>query len=227
MGIRKIVSSSLKTYSIVSMGVFFQDSLERVQFFKKTFLLAETSMKMVLEMFSLALSNANVKFDARQLLWRKYIVAKAIPAAKRVELIDKYEFVETAFDKALEMFVIHIAVLEVPVFVMTVHLTRKHLLATWKQDKVLTKVSIKYHDFADVFSPDLAIELWDITGIQKDVIKLIKDKPTPYDLFYSLSLVELETPLKTRLICSSKSPTGALILFDKKSDKNVCLCDNY
>lgn len=59
---QKIDSSVLETHGIPSASFLFQDSQERVQFFKETFLQADTSMEIVLEMPFLALSNTDVEF---------------------------------------------------------------------------------------------------------------------------------------------------------------------
>ena len=65
-------------------------------------------------------------------------------------------------------------------------------------------------------------------------IDLEDAKQTFYGLIYSLSPVELETlktyietNLKTGFIRSSKSSSGASILFDKKPDGTFCLCIDY
>ena len=65
-------------------------------------------------------------------------------------------------------------------------------------------------------------------------IDLENGKQPPYRPIYSLDLVELETlktyietHWKTGFIQSSKSPTGALILFHKKSDSSLCLYIDY
>ena len=59
---RKIDDLPPKTYGIASTRFLIQDSLEKVQFFKKTFLLANTNMEVVLGMLFLFFSNVNVKF---------------------------------------------------------------------------------------------------------------------------------------------------------------------
>lgn len=47
---QKIDGSILETYDMVSASFLFKDSLEKVQFFDKTFLLANTSLEVVLGM---------------------------------------------------------------------------------------------------------------------------------------------------------------------------------
>ncbi len=59
--------------------------------------------------------------------------------------------------------------------------------------KLLLKISSKYADFANVFSPKLAIKLSKHTKIKNHAIE---DWQPPYGPIYSLGLVELEI-LKT------------------------------
>lgn len=91
----------------------------------------------------------------------------------------------------------------------------------------------KYLDYLDVFLFDLIMELHKNTGINKYVIKLIKDKQLFYKPIYSLRLIKLEnlktyieTHLKTGFIWLSKSLIGTLILFHQILDKNLCLYIN-
>lgn len=62
VGTHKIDDSAPKTYGMISVSFLLQDSQERVWFFEKTFLLADTSIEVILEMPFLVLSNADVKF---------------------------------------------------------------------------------------------------------------------------------------------------------------------
>ena len=70
--------------------------------------------------------------------------------------------------------------------------------------------------------------------MNEHVIKLEKSKQPLFGSIYSLGQVELET-LKTYIktniansfICLSKFLTGAFILFDRKADRNLCLCIDY
>ena len=50
VGAQKIDGSPLETYSMALAGFLLQDSLERVRFFEETFLLADTSVEVVLGM---------------------------------------------------------------------------------------------------------------------------------------------------------------------------------
>ena len=95
-------------------------------------------------------------------------------------------------------------------------------------------IPLEYADYADVFTPNLAMKLPENTGINKHAIELLKVKQSPYDPIYSLGPVELETLkayietyLKTGFIWPSKSFIDIPFFFDKKSDKSLQLCVNY
>ncbi len=80
IGAQKIEGSLLKTHSMALARFSIQNSLERVRLFKKTFLLADTSMKVVLVMPFLSFSNADVEFtELRKPTWRTYTTAEALP----------------------------------------------------------------------------------------------------------------------------------------------------
>lgn len=63
-------------------------------------------------MLFLSFSNSEKEFGAKKLTWRSYTVTKVLSTAKRVELINKREFVETALDKNANIFAIHITALK-------------------------------------------------------------------------------------------------------------------
>ncbi len=82
------------------------------------------------------------------------------------------------------------------------------------------EVFSKYANFADVFSLKLAIELLKHTSINNHTIKLVDDQQPPYNLIYSLGLIELEilkiyieNNLVNSFIRSSKSFARAPIIF--------------
>ncbi len=55
------------------------------------------------------------------------------------------------------------------------HLAKKAQIAHLKADEAPTKVPSEYADFADVFSPKLAAELPEYTGINDHAIELVDD----------------------------------------------------
>lgn len=57
---QKIDGSIFETFEIVLASFQIEDKLRKTRFFQKTFLLANTSIKMVLKIFFFTLSNTNV-----------------------------------------------------------------------------------------------------------------------------------------------------------------------
>ena len=64
---QKIDGSTLETFGMVLASFQMKDKLGRPQFFQETFLLADLSVKVVLEMPFLTLSNANIQFAQKKL----------------------------------------------------------------------------------------------------------------------------------------------------------------
>lgn len=98
------------------------------------------------------------------------------------------------------------------------------------------KVTIldKYFKFADVFLKQKALRLEKQIELNKHTIELENSKQLFYKLIYSLGLIKLEILktyikiyLKSWFIWPSKSPVGAFILFNKKSDSNFWLYIDY
>ena len=65
IGAQKIDSSALKTYGMTIAGFLIQDKSGRAWFFEETFLLTDTSIKVVLGMPFLALNNEDIQFDTK------------------------------------------------------------------------------------------------------------------------------------------------------------------
>ncbi len=179
------------------------------------------------------MSNADINFQARNLQWRSYTTGKVLPTTRRVELIGKKEFIAAAFDPKHEAFVVHVAALSVDSG-DEVYPSRRTQIAHLKANEAPTKVLREYVDFADVFSPKLAVELPEHTEINDYAIELVDDWQPQYGPIYSLGLGELDTlkayienNLDSGFIRPSKSPAGVSILFDKKPDGSLRLCVDY
>ena len=105
---QKIDSFTLQLFGMVLANFQVEDQLGRTRFFQETFLLADISAEVVLGMPFLTLSNADVQFVEKELIWRSYTTAEALPTTKRVELINKKEFAKAALDEKSETFVIYV-----------------------------------------------------------------------------------------------------------------------
>ena len=85
-----------------------EDKLGRAWFFQESFLLAETSTEVILEMFFFTFNNADIQFIEKKLIWRSYTAAEALPTTKQLELINKKKFAKVAFEES-KIFVIYVA----------------------------------------------------------------------------------------------------------------------
>ena len=88
IGMQKIDGSSLATYGMVIAAFQVVDKLGHFWFFQKIFLLGNISMKVVLGMFFLTFSNANVQFVEKELTWRTYTTKQAFPSTRQFEIIN-------------------------------------------------------------------------------------------------------------------------------------------
>ena len=139
---------------------------------------------------------------------------------RRVELIDKKEFVAVALNVDDEIFIVYIAALAEPI-TMPIYPSHQAQVALLTSKE--TGILAEYSNFSNVFSLDFAAELPEHTGINDYPINLPNDKQPPYSPIYSLGPVELEmlkTYIKANLasgfIRASKSPVYTLILFVQK-----------
>ncbi len=233
IGTQKIDGTTLKTYGMVVSTFSVSDKDRRERLFEESFLLADVKPNVMLGMPFLTMINADVNFQARDLQWRSYTIGDVLPTTRQVKLIGKKEFVVVALDLEYETFIVHVAALNVDSG-DEVHPLKKAQIAHLKADEVPTEVPSEYADFADVFSPKLAVELPEHTGINNHVIELVDDWQPPYGPIYSLRPIELEilkayieNNLASGFIRLSKSPAGAPILFNKKPNGSLRLCVDY
>ena len=142
------------------------------------------------------------------------------------------EFATAALDPEHETYVFHVASLGS--LLLDVYPSRRPQISGLIAKEAPTKVPARYLDFADVFSSDLASKLPEHTGINDHAIELVESQQPPYGPIYSLGPIEMETlkayietNLANKFIRPSKSPAGAPILFDRKSDSFLRLCVDY
>ena len=226
---QKIDGTMLDTFEMVVVAFSVTHKDNQVRFFEETFLVANVSPEVVLRMPFLTLSSANVNFSGQELRWKTYTTKEALPTIRCVELVEKKEFAAAAFDLESETFVVYVASLSSDASpsssLLNVHPSRRLQISGLIAKEAPTKVTTEYSNFADVFSPDLASELSKHIGINDHAIELVKGQQPTYGPIYSLGLMELETlkayietNLANEFIRPSKSPIGAPILFDRKSD---------
>ena len=194
--------------------------------------MADTKFEVILGMFFLKISNADVSFGKGTLMWKIYTTNKALPTTEQVQIINKKDFVIAALDADSETFVVHVAIRKQEE--MPVHSERQVHVRALLFNKASTKVPAEYFDYSNVFSAEYIVELPENTGMNEHAIELEKGKQPFFEPIYSLEPVELETLktyIKTNLangfIWPFKSPTEAPILFDRKPDRSLRLCVDY
>lgn len=91
---KKIVGLLLKAYSIISTIFSFQNNFKKTWFLKKIFLLANTSIEIVLKILFLSLSNADLWFTKSSKFTKGfYTTIKILFIISKIEIIDKKKFV--------------------------------------------------------------------------------------------------------------------------------------
>lgn len=106
IGAQKIKGSAFNYYGIVIAELSLQNKLGKIQFFKKPFLLVDISMEVVLEMPFLCLSDSNIRFVKRKIIWRRYTAVEALPTTQRIKFINKKKFAAAVLDANNEIFII-------------------------------------------------------------------------------------------------------------------------
>ena len=69
---------------MVIIGFSVQDKLGRARFFQDTFLITDTSMEVVFEMFFLTLNKVKVDFIERKLTWKAYTIVETLSTTKKI-----------------------------------------------------------------------------------------------------------------------------------------------
>lgn len=75
-------------------------------------MLADNGMKVILEIYFLFFSNADIQLNTEKLIRRSYIVTKILPTTNKIELIDKRKFAKMALNENFETFVVYLAALK-------------------------------------------------------------------------------------------------------------------
>ena len=180
VGSQKIDGTMLDIYGIIVAPFSVENKANQVRFFAEIFLVVNVSPELVFGIPFLTLSNADIDFSGRELRWRTYIIKKALPTTKHVELVEKKEFATAVPDPEHETYVVHIATLSSTSLAsfrptsLNVDPFQRPQISGLIAEEAPTKVPAKYLDFADIFSPDLASKLREHSGINDHAIEIVK-----------------------------------------------------
>lgn len=112
---------------MVMTKISLEDSQKKIWFFEKTFLLANSSMKVVLGILFLALSNANLQYNIEKLTWTSYTVIEILSTINRIKFINKNNFAKLALNKNSKTIVVCMITLDIEILI---HPFREAQIAT-------------------------------------------------------------------------------------------------
>ena len=143
-------------FGIVISDYSVKNRLKRVRFFPETYLLANISLKVVLEMLFLIFGKTKIRFAEQELVWRTYIDIETLPTTRSVEIFNKREFAVAALKTNNKTFIMYIAALPEPT-TMPIYLFCQAQVTSLMSKKI--GIPAKYSDFSNVFYSDSAAEL--------------------------------------------------------------------
>ena len=79
-------------------------------------------------MLFLTLSNTDIQFAKKKLIWRSYTVAEALPTTKRVKIINKKEFAKAALDENVEAFIVHVTFFSLSLMLLKITKLNQHAI---------------------------------------------------------------------------------------------------
>ena len=89
-----------------------ENQASRPRFFQKIFLVVDTKFEVILGMLFLKISNVDVLFGKKILIWRTYTINKALPIIEHVQIVNLKKIVIAVLDVNSKMFVIYVAIQE-------------------------------------------------------------------------------------------------------------------
>lgn len=96
----------LLTCSIVLANFQFEDKQGKIQFFQKTFLVADTAMKVILKMAFLTFDKVKINFADEKLNQKTYFLDKSLLTTKQMQMIDQKNFMAAALALNKEVFIV-------------------------------------------------------------------------------------------------------------------------
>ena len=99
IGLSAIHGEAVEIYGMHYIEFQQDDNQGHVRYFQDTFLAADISTRMILDMSWLAMANPNIDQAKRTFKWREYTAAVALTTTYRVDVIEPEEFAKLALDK--------------------------------------------------------------------------------------------------------------------------------
>lgn len=176
MKAQKIDRSNLNTFGIVIASFLLQDKLKKVSFFQKIYLVTNIKVEVVLRMFFLIFSYADIQFIEQVLVQKTFSIAKALPITQRVKVIDKKEFTAAVLKMKNKTLVIHMIAFNVVDSNIHPFQQAQHFFLDVK--KII--IRFKYADYINVFSPNSVAKFPKYISINNCSINLIDNNQPRY-----------------------------------------------
>ena len=144
VGVQKIDGSYLDTFEMVIADCSVKDKLRRVRFFQETLLLANIGLEVVVEMLFLTFNGADIRFVEQKFVQRTYMATEALQTTRRVEIIDKKEFVAVVFSADNEIFIVYVAALAEPIIISIYPSCQAQIASLISEE---TGISTEYFNF--------------------------------------------------------------------------------
>ena len=151
-----------------------EDKASRPRFFQKTFLVANTKFEVILGMFFLKISNADVSLSEKTLTWRIHITNEALSTTKQVQIVNPKEFIIVVLDVDNKKFVMHVAIRKQEK--MLEHSKKQAQVRALLFDMAFIEVLAEYSNYSNVFSAENAVELPENTRMNEHAIELEEGK---------------------------------------------------
>lgn len=84
VGAQKINGFILEIFGIVITDFQISDKIGRSRFFQKNFLIANIKFQIYLKLFFLKISNADVLFNKKTLMWKSYTIKEVLSITKQI-----------------------------------------------------------------------------------------------------------------------------------------------
>ena len=110
--IREIDVSALETFEIVITDFQVEDKVGRPRYFRETFLVIDTKFEVILGMLFLKITNTNILFGKKILMWKTYTINETLLTIKQVQIVNSKDCIIAVLVTDSKMFVVHVAIKE-------------------------------------------------------------------------------------------------------------------
>lgn len=227
----KINKSHFDTFGMIITGFSVENKLGRVQFFQRTFLLANTNIEIVVVMSFLIFKSEDISFEKWKLVLKIYKTEETLLTTKKVDMIEKEKFAAAVFEKNNEAFVVNIAAIT-KLTITSIYLFYQAQVVLLTSEEA--KIPEGYSNFPDTSFPNSTSELIEYISINNHFINLLNNKQAFYKCIQSLKLIKLQilkTCIKTNLASNfirlSKFLAAVPILIVWRKDDIICFWVDY